>query len=64
MGLLGRNPIRSQGRSIQYLEVCKGNSLEVQGLGLCLPTAGGTGSVLGQGTMIPQVKRPKKITGV
>lgn len=33
-----------------------GNSLEVQWLGLCTPTAGAVGSILGQGTKIPYFK--------
>ena len=33
-----------------------GNSLEVQWLGLCTPTAGAVGSILGQGTKIPHFK--------
>ena len=33
-----------------------GNSLEVQWLGLCTPTSGAVGSILGQGTKIPHFK--------
>ena len=37
----------------------EGNSLAVQRLGLCASTAGGTGSIPGRGTKIPQAARPK-----
>ena len=35
----------------------KGNSLAVQWLGLCASTAGGMGSIPGQGTKIPQAEQ-------
>ena len=37
-----------------------GTSLVVQGLGLCNSNAGGTGSIPGQGTKIPQATYSQK----
>ena len=37
-----------------------GTSLVVQGLGLCNSNAGGTGSIPGQGTKIPQAAYSQK----
>ena len=36
-----------------------GNFLALQRLGLCASTAGGTGSILGQGTKISHAVQPK-----
>ena len=42
-------------------EGLSGNSLAVQWLGLCASTPGGTGSIPGRGTKIPQATRKTKI---
>ena len=41
-------------------KIGQGTSLAVQWLRLCTSTAGGTGSIPGQGTKIPHAPRPKK----
>ena len=41
-----------------------GNSLAIQGLGLCTPTAKDPGPIPGQGSKIPQVTQPKEETKI